>query len=190
MNKIKAIIIGGSAGGIKALESLLPALDKLGDFSLIVALHRHPSSDSAIIDILQKLTVFKVKEIEDKEIISPGFIYIAPAGYHVLIDDKKTFSLSVDNEHSYNHPSINAAFETAAKVYQNELIGIILTGANDDGARGIKKIKEYNGFTISQNPQDAEVALMPQASINTGSIDEILSLKEIYYFLKEVLDGN
>ena len=126
-----------------------------------------------------------VKEADEKEPIKPGFVYIAPANYHLLVEQNKTLSLSIDSKVCYSRPSIDVLFETAAEAYLSGLIGIILTGANDDGTIGLKKIKEKGGLTIAQDPATAESGVMPLSAIRENVVDQILPLAEIASFLSQ-----
>lgn len=181
----KAIVIGVSSGGMNVLKTLLPALP--GDFHLpvIIVQHVSPSSDNYWIGILDKMCRLKIKEAEEKESIEKGFIYVAPANYHLLIEKDYTFSLSVDKRVNYARPSIDVLFESAAEVYKDELIGIILTGSNHDGSMGLKKIKEAGGLTIVQEPSTAESPFMPASALKTTTVDHSLSIHEIIQLLTE-----
>ncbi|MDP8209555.1 MAG: chemotaxis protein CheB [Candidatus Stygibacter australis] len=175
----KAIVIGVSAGGMKALIkifSFLPA-----DFSLpiLVTQHLAPSEDSYLANLLNKISQLSVKEAIDKEKIKPGIIYLAPPNYHLLVERKKTISLSIDEKVNYSRPSIDVLFESAANAWGDKLIGIILTGSNSDGTMGMKKIKESGGFTIAEEPSTAEFSVMPKSAIDIGVIDEVLPLEQI-----------
>lgn len=177
--KYNAIVIGTSAGGMAALARLLTPLPV--DFSLpvIVVQHLHPTQDVFMVDCFNKKCSLIVKEANEKEAIQPNNIYIAPPNYHLLIERDKTFSLSTDRKINYSRPSINVLFESAVDVYCPGLAGIILTGANDDGAMGLKMIKENRGLTIVQDPDTAECPLMPIAAIDMVKVDHILPLEEI-----------
>ncbi len=121
-----------------------------------------------------------------KKKIVGSTVYIAPPDYHLMIEPDHTFSLSVDASVKYSRPSIDVLFETASQAYNDRLIGIILTGANDDGANGIISIDQRNGLTIAQDPKEALNASMPLASIRTGAVKKILSLREIQVFLNKI----
>ncbi|MBU0483866.1 MAG: chemotaxis protein CheB [Proteobacteria bacterium] len=177
------MVIGVSAGGMTALGTILPQLP--ADFSpaVIVALHLHPRSDLFHVDHFAKLCALPVYEAEEKEEVRPGAIYFAAPNYHLLIEQDKTFSLSVDQRVRYARPSIDVLFETAARAYGCKLIGVILTGANNDGASGLAMIKKAGGLTIVQNPETAEVASMPKAAIAACAVDFILDLPDIVKLL-------
>ena len=185
-SRFKAVVIGVSSGGIKALSKLFSLIAKSFDLPIIVVQHLHASADVNLAEILNGKALLTVKEADEKEQISPGIIYIAPANYHLLIEADETFSLSIDKPVSYSRPSIDVLFESAAHVWSHRLIGIILTGANMDGAEGIRFIKDHGGLTIAQDPTTAEVPMMPQEAINTGKVDKILTLDGISNFLNSL----
>lgn len=178
-NEYEAIVIGASAGGFNAFIKLLPSIPLDFPIPVIIVQHIHPNQDDFFVNFINQKCQLTVKEINDKEQILPGFIFVAPPNYHVLVEDDKIFSLSIDEKINCSRPSIDLLFESAAEVFRSKLIGIILTGANSDGALGMKKIKEYNGITIVQNPEEAESNLMPISSIDMCSIDHILELEKI-----------
>lgn len=175
----KALVIGTSAGGLKALKSLISALPTQFCLPVIVVQHLNPQSDGFMAQYLNQHSHLNVKEADSGEPIRPRHVYIAPANYHLLIEKDETLSLSVSEKVNYARPSIDVLFESAAEVYLECLIGLVLTGANDDGSKGIKKIHSLGGFTIAQSPESAEVPVMPQSAINTGCIDMVVDLNEI-----------
>lgn len=130
-------------------------------------------------ELLNQVSRIAVKEAEDKESLSSGTAYLAPPGYHLLIEPDRSFSLSVDERVNHARPSIDVLFESAAEVFGGTLIGIILTGANADGARGLKTIKEYGGLAIVQNPEEAENPTMPKAALTATEVDYIVSLEQL-----------
>jgi two-component system, chemotaxis family, protein-glutamate methylesterase/glutaminase len=178
-----AIVIGASAGGLFATTRILKVLP--ADFPIPVIVVQHRSKDER--DLLEEVTQVKckltIKQADEKETIKEGTVYFAPPNYHLLIEKDGTFSLSYDAPVNFSRPSIDVLFETAAEVYKNKLLGIILTGANKDGARGMKTIRQHGGTTIAQQPDTAEYAEMPQAAINTGYIQHIMPPDEIGWFL-------
>ncbi len=185
--KYKAVVIGVSAGGMNALPIVLCALPS--DFPMPVVIVQHISPDRTenyLIEYLNRLAKLQVKEAEEKEFIAAGNIYIAPAGYHLMIENDKTFSLCVDEKIQYSRPSIDVLFESASEVYDSGLIGMILTGANSDGAEGLKKIKENGGLTIVQDQETAEATMMPRSAIEACEVDHVLPLVEIGDFLKKI----
>lgn len=184
--KYAAVVIGASAGGIQALRSILASLSS--DFSLpiIVVQHRPPTLDNFFVDSLNTAPHLLIKEADDKEPIKPKHVYFAPANYHLLVEQNKTLSLSVDAKVRYSRPSIDILFSTASDAYFSQLIGIILTGANDDGTEGLKHIKAHGGLTIAHDPQTAVSPEMPRSAIREKVIDKILSLTEIAHFLNTI----
>ena len=178
-NEIEIIVIGVSAGGAEALRQILPALPADFPFPVVIVQHLHPEQGGYMFEYFDKLCQLIVQEAIDKTAIEVGNIYFAPPDYHLLIEDDKTFSLSMDEKVCYARPSIDVMFESAADVYGSKIMAIILTGANSDGTNGIKYIKERGGFTIAQSPEEAYSPVMPQTAIDTGKIDKILTLTEI-----------
>lgn len=181
--RYKAVVIGVSAGGMNALGEIIPRLPESFPVPMIIVQHISPQSDNYMIKHFNSLSEITVKEADEKEAIRPGHAYFAPPNYHLLIEEDFTFSLSVENRVNYSRPSIDVLFESALDAYCSSLIGIILTGANNDGSKGLKKIKDCGGLTIVQDPKTAEVPAMPEAAIKLFKPDHILKLKEIAPFL-------
>jgi len=185
----QALVIGVSAGGLRALDEILPQLPANFPLSIIVLQHRgEVVYDAAnkvdfFINYFQKSCQMTVKEAVAGESIMAETIYIAPAKYHLLIEKNKHFSLSLEPPVNYSIPSIDVLFESASACYKNRLIGLILTGANSDGSLGLKTIHDNAGLTIVQTPKSSEVDLMPKAAINSHTVDYILPLNEIASFL-------
>jgi two-component system chemotaxis response regulator CheB len=175
----KAIVIGSSAGGLNALKTFISGLPLEFDLPIIITQHLNPHSDSYLTTYLSQQSHLKVKESDPGDLIQNGYVYIAPPNMHLLVEEDFTLSLSNEEKINYSRPSIDILFETAARAYTNSLIGIILTGANHDGAFGIKQIKFFGGLTIAQNPETAEVGTMPGAAIKTGCVDHVSNLEEI-----------
>lgn len=184
--KYQAVVIGASAGGTVALQKILPLLPS--DFSLpiIIAQHLHPLQDGASIIHFAGGSALVVKDADEKEAIRAGFVYFAPPNYHLLVEDDRTFSLSIDAKVHFTRPSVDVLFESAADAYGANLIGIVLSGANQDGADGLLRIKQRGGLTIVQDPQDAEISYMPKAAIEAANPDHILTADKICKFLSEV----
>ena len=179
-----AVVIGTSAGGLAALQILFKQVDKKFALPIIVVQHLYPESDDFLAQNLNLICKLPVKEAAEKEMIRPGEVFISPANYHLLIEDDHTFSLNIDPKVNYCRPSIDVLFESAAQVYTNQLIGVLLTGANNDGAKGLKRIKEMGGITIAQDPQTAEIPAMPLSAIKLFPVDFILPLQQIYAKIK------
>ncbi len=183
-NKYNAIVIGVSAGGFKTMPLIINGLKK--NFLLPILIVQHIGADSGQNAYLSKLSSvcdLIVKQADDKEEIKPGYIYLAPPDYHLLIEKNKTLSLNIDEKVHYSRPSIDVLFETAAHAYQDKLLAIILTGASVDGTNGAKVIKKYGGSIIVQNPDEAISSIMPASVINNVDVDKILIIKKINKFL-------
>lgn len=181
-HKYHLIVIGCSLGGLDALRTLLSGLP--ADFPVPIAIvqHRHKRSDKSLPSILRRSSKLPVFDVQDKQWIKPGAVYLAPANYHLLVA-KGEFNLSVDEAVRHSRPSVDVLFESAADAYGSHLIGVVLTGANEDGARGVRRIKKCGGLVIAQDPDTAEASAMPRAAIATGSVDQILRLEEMGPFL-------
>ncbi len=175
----KAVVIGGSAGGLDVLLKVLPSLSTSFSFTVIIVLHRKNSVDSTLESLLASRTKIPVKEVEDKDLISPGTIYIAPADYHLLIEPDLTFSLDDSEKVNYSRPSLDVTFESAADVFGPDLVGILLSGANADGTQGLVAVKKAGGTTVVQKPETAQTPFMPQQAIANAPIDSILDIPEL-----------
>jgi two-component system chemotaxis response regulator CheB len=174
-----AVMIGVSAGGMEALKVLLPALPASFPLPIAIVQHRNQRWGGFLAAYLNKMTRIAVSEAEDKEPLCAGHAYLAPAGYHLLIESDRSFSLSVDLPVNYSCPSIDVLFESAADVYAESVIGIVLTGANSDGARGLTAIKARGGLTIVQDPSSAEAIAMSQAALEATPVDHVVDLAQI-----------
>ncbi len=181
--RYEAVVIGVSAGGMQALKTILPLLPASFALPIAIVHHVNERSDSFLVDYLDNLSLLDVCEAEGREQLSPGTAYLAPPGYHLLIEPDRTFSLSVDARVNYACPSIDVLFESAAEVFGPSLVGIVLTGANADGAKGLRKIKQCGGLAIVQNPKSAEAAYMPQAAIEAVKADHVVELEDIALLL-------
>lgn len=188
-NTYEAVVIGVSAGGFSALRVVLAGLPDNFPLPVVIVQHRMASADNYLVSYLNSHCALEVKEAEEKEKIMPGTVYLAPADYHLLVEKDKTFSLTVDELVCHARPAIDVLFETASAAYKSNLIGVILTGANTDGSNGIRAIKSGGGLTISQDPETAEVSVMPLAAIATKAIDIILVLEDIPILLKDLQEG-
>lgn len=186
----EAVVIGVSAGGLQALSELLPALPAKYPLPIIVVQHIHSTSDGYLIHYLGEKCSLAVKEADEKETIQQGTIYFAPPNYHLLVEGDFTMALNVDEKIRYSRPSVDVLFESAAEAYQSKLVGIVLTGANDDGSHGLKMIKEHGGLAIVQDPSDAEYSVMPEAAIASCQVDFVLPLAEIGRLLIQLGEEN
>ncbi|MEP6594498.1 MAG: chemotaxis protein CheB [Ginsengibacter sp.] len=184
--KYRAIVMGTSAGGLFALSGLLEKLPLDYPGPVMVVQHRSKDQRNLLEEVIQSKCKIKVKQADEKESIQSGFVYIAPPDYHLLIENDKTFSLSSDDQVRFSRPSIDVLFETAAIVFKDTLIAIILTGASNDGAAGIVAVKKYGGLTIAQDPAEAQFPFMPKAAIETNEVKHIWTLSEIQNFLLKI----
>ena len=186
----EAVVMGVSAGGISALEALLPVLSPDFHLPVLVVQHQRPDAGDFLSLHFDKHCGLNVKEAEDKEPLTGGTIYFAPANYHLLVEAGKTLALSTQEKELFSRPSIDVLFETAAEAYRDRLIGIILTGANSDGTRGMIRIKELGGYLIAQSPESAEAGTMPRSAIENAGVETILELEQIGPFVNQLLSEN
>ncbi len=184
--KYKAIVAGTSAGGLFALSHILENLP--ADYALPLAVVQHRSKDRGDLleEVLQSKCKIRIKQADEKEKMEARVVYIAPPDYHLLVEADQTFSLSSEEPVSFSRPSIDVLFETAATVFRDSLVGIILTGANSDGAAGLVAIEKFGGLTIAQDPAEAQFPVMPRASIETKRVQHVWTLKQIQDFLLQL----
>ena len=173
------LVIGGSAGALDALLRILPALRTDLPVPVIIILHRRQDADSTLSQVLNHYAALPVREAGDKDPLEAGIIYLAPAGYHLLVE--KTGSLSLDSSEKihYSRPAIDATFESAADAAGAGVTGILLSGANEDGTAGMKAIRRYGGTTIAQDPSEAGISYMPAHAIGTAQADLVLKSGEM-----------
>ena len=172
------VVIGGSLGSLNALELLLSGLPQDFPLPVAVVLHRSAASTDMLKVALQRHSVLRVQEAQDKDAIRSGYVYVAPADYHLMVESG-AFALSTEAPVRYARPCIDLLFETAADYYGRQVVGVVLTGASDDGARGSARIKQHGGYVIVQDPDTAESPMMPRSAINRAPVDEVLPLPEI-----------
>lgn len=177
--RIDAVAIGASAGGIDALSQLLPALPAAARAAIFIVIHLPRDKPSVLAAILSRKCALPVREAEDKEPVLPGTVYVAPTNYHLLIDDGPQIALSADEPVHHSRPSIDVLFESAADIYGERLLGVILTGANEDGARGLAAIKDAGGLTLVQSPDTAFAPLMVMAALALRPVDGVFPLAQI-----------
>lgn len=181
--KCKVVIIGGSAGSLNALMQILPDISALKAFALVIVLHRRGTDDMTLEELIKIKTDVPVKIIEDKEPLVPGFLYVAPSNYHLLFEKEETISLDTSEKVNYSRPSIDVSFESAAEVYGDSLVGILLSGSNADGTEGLKMIQKAGGIIIVQDPESADMPFMPNNAIVHTTPDYILNTDEILKFI-------
>ncbi len=188
MNSFQIITIGTSLGGLDALSLVLGGLPSDFPLPLAVVQHRSVDDSEGIVPLLAENTRLRVCEVEDKDSIELGWIYIGPPNYHLIVE-RNYFALSEDPPVMSARPSIDVLFESAADVYGEGVIGILLTGMGRDGSEGVKKIKDHGGFVIVQDPAPADGAAMPEAALSTTAVDKVLELSEIAPLLVQLCEG-
>jgi two-component system, chemotaxis family, protein-glutamate methylesterase/glutaminase len=171
--RIEAVVVGASAGAVDALQTLLAAIPRTFRAALLIVVHVPADNDTLLVDVLAPGCVLPVCEAADKEAIEPGFVYIAPAGYHLLVEPQRTLALSLEPPVNYSRPSIDVLFESAAYAYRDRLLGIVLTGANQDGADGLAIIRAAGGLAWVQDPSGAVASTMPASAIARAGADAI-----------------
>jgi two-component system, chemotaxis family, protein-glutamate methylesterase/glutaminase len=178
------VAVGASAGGLGALRMLIAGLP--ADFDLPIAVVQHRSRDSYLLcELLQECSPLPVHEVNDKEEIEPGVIYIAPPDYHMLVDEG-SWSLTVDEPVRYSRPSIDVTFNSVAETYGPDAIGVVLTGANADGSAGLRRIHDGGGAAVVQDPATAEVRVMPQAALKAVPDACVLPMEQIGPYLAAI----
>lgn len=177
--RIDAVAIGGSAGGVEALSALLAALPADAAATFFAVLHLPRDRPSLLVDIFERKCPLKVREARDKEPVEPGTVYFAPNDYHLLLDRGPQLALSVDDPVHHSRPSIDVLFDSAADIYRSRLLGIILSGANEDGAVGLAAIRDSGGLTFVQDPATAQSPQMALSALKLRPGHQVLSLDEI-----------
>lgn len=187
-SRAEAIVVGASAGAIDALSALLPTLPRDYPLPLMVVVHVPPDKHSVLAELFQAKCQVNVREAEDKEPIVVSTVYFAPPDYHLLVELDKRLSLSSDEPVSYSRPSIDVLFESAADAYGPGLIGVVLTGANSDGARGLRAIRDAGGTALVQDPDRAQAREMPRSALEACPGARTMSLEEIAAYLRGVVN--
>lgn len=183
---VEAVVIGTSAGGLAALSVLVAGLEATFRLPLLVVQHIPSGVPTQLAEIFQRKTGLHVKEADEKEAVRGGTLYFAAPGYHLLVEQDTSLSLSQDDSVHFSRPSIDVLFESAADAWGERVAGILLTGANEDGAAGLEAIHRAGGLTIVQDPDEAEVDSMPRAALQRFAPDYILPLRDIHRLLREL----
>ena len=186
MTHCEALVIGGSAGSLDVLLKVLPDIDPVLPFPIIIVLHRKSGQESLLTDLLSTKTKLRVKEVEEKEKLVGTTLYIAPPDYHLLIENDKTFSLDASEKINFSRPSIDVSFESASQVFKENLVCLLLSGANSDGTKGLQKVNEKGGSVIIQDPSSAIVPFMPEYAIENVANDAILDPKEMANYINQL----
>jgi len=183
---IEAAVLGASAGGIDALLRMLHDLPRPWHLPLVVVLHLPEGHESHLAEIFAERLHVPVHEAADKMPLAPGHVYFAPPGYHLSIERDRRFSLSCEPPVRFSRPSIDVLMASAADAYGPALAGIVLTGANEDGAEGLQRIHLAGGITAVQDPNEAQISIMPEAAIALHSPDHVLPLRELRALLLQL----
>jgi two-component system chemotaxis response regulator CheB len=187
-SEFEIVVVGTSTGGLKALQTLLAGLPSGFPLPIVIVQHRGTGSENGLCEFLSKSSSVPVTEPEDKEALLPGHAYLAPRDYHLLIENR-SFALSTDPAVGFARPSVDVLFESAADLYQQRTIGVILTGANRDGARGLAAIKSRGGITVVEDPSSATCREMPDAALALTNANWILRLPEIAPRLQQLTES-
>lgn len=179
MREIEAVVIGASAGGIEAVSMLLAALPHDFTPAVLVVIHVPAANQNLLVEVLAPRCALGVQEAADKASIRGGMVYLAPPSYHLLVEPDRSFALSADAPVNYSRPSIDVLFESAAYAYRDRLLGIVLTGANADGADGLAQVRAFGGRAWVQEPDGAVASMMPASAIERAGADRILSLPDM-----------
>jgi two-component system chemotaxis response regulator CheB len=179
----KLVLIGGSAGSLEVILQLVQGLKEDISFAMVIVVHRKISGDNIFVELLESRTKLAVKEIEDKDALHAGTIYIATGDYHLLFERSNVMSLDYSEKVNFSRPSIDVSFESAADVFGSRLVCIVLSGANADGANGSVYVREKGGTVIVQSPETAEVAYMPAQVIANKATDHIFNAGEMISYL-------
>lgn len=183
---LELLVIDASAGGIKALEYLFQRLDEHFPMPVLVTKHLGHMDEDGLSRTLKQSSHMPVDIAMNKQSIKSGHIYLAPAGYHLQIEERGVVSLSLEDKVCHVRPSIDVLFHSAASVYRSSLAALLLTGANNDGTDGIQKVQQLGGITIAQDPKTAEMKVMPASAINSDCVDYVVELEELPEFLSGI----
>jgi two-component system chemotaxis response regulator CheB len=184
--EIDAVVIGASAGGVQALAAVLPAFPAGSRTAIFVVLHLPRDRPSLLTEVFSPKCALEVREAQDKEPVRPGTVYFAPSNYHLLVDEGPRLALSADDLVHHSRPSIDVLFESAAEIYGYRLLGVILTGANEDGAQGLAAVHDAGGITAVQEPETAQASTMVRSAIRLRTPDFVLPLERIAELFRTV----
>jgi two-component system chemotaxis response regulator CheB len=183
---VKAVVIGASAGAVQALLTILPALPAGYPLPVLVVVHVPPDRSNVLVPLFQSKCRLIVKEAEDKEPVVGGVVYFAPSDYHMLVEMDGALALSTDEPVNYSRPSIDVLFESAADAYGSSVVGVILTGANHDGAAGLKAIMDADGVAIVEDPVGAYASAMPHAALDACPTARVMTLDAVVSYLSSL----
>ena len=186
MKRPSAIVVGCSAGGLDALKILLAGLDRQLSQPLLVCCHSGSETVDLLCELLARVSTLPVAEAIERHPVRGGIVHLAPAGYHLLIEGSGHFALSADPRVCHARPSIDVLFASAAEVWRDTLVGVVLTGANADGAEGLRQLRRHGGCAIVQTPESAVARTMPQAALDLAGADHCVSLDAIAPLLNQL----
>ena len=186
MKRASAIVVGCSSGGLEALRILLAGLDPRLSQPVLVCCHSGSEAVDLMCELLARTSTLPVTEAIERHPVRGGEVQVAPTGYHLLVEGTRHFALSVDPRVCHARPSIDVLFASAAEVWRDTLIGVVLTGANADGAQGLLKLRRHGGCAIVQTPESATARAMPQAALDLAGADHCVSLDEIAPLLNQL----
>ncbi len=184
-NNLPLVVIGGSAGSLQALFRILENLSPAFNLPVLLVMHRVTSDESSLAELLSSKTHLQISPIEEKEIIKPGTLFICPPDYHVLLETDGSFSLDASEKVNFSRPSLDVVFRSAADAFGSNIIAILLSGANGDGAEGLAFVQEKGGITIVQDPEEAQVSYMPQQALKLMQPNYVLQSADIGKWLDE-----
>lgn len=179
----RVIIIGGSAGSLHVLMQILPELPLNKSLAIVIVVHRKSSDEETLEELIQLKSKTEVRPVEDKISLLPGYIYVAPSNYHLLFEKNNLLALDTSEKINYSRPSIDVSFESAAEVYKDKLTGILLSGSNTDGTKGLIAIKSNGGTIVVQDPNSAEMPFMPNYAIQNTTPHFILDIPQMIDFI-------
>ncbi len=185
MNPPSLVVIGGSAGSLEVLLQVLPGLDQSLATPVVIVLHRKNYAASILTDLFSARTRLPVKEAEEKDVLQPGVVYLAPPDYHLLLESNGTLSLDYSEKVNFSRPSIDVTFSSAARLYGPRLLAILLSGANADGVEGLWNVHETGGTVAVQDPASAEVRFMPEQALEQGGVNKVLQNAEIAPYINQ-----
>ncbi|WP_338062623.1 chemotaxis protein CheB [Stenotrophomonas humi] len=180
------VVMGCSAGGLSALHRVLGGLSKPLPVPMVVVCHSGSEDMRVFCELLESRSGLPVREAEERLLPEPGHVYVAPSGYHLLLERDKRFALSVDPRVAFSRPSIDVLFESAADVWRDRVLAVLMTGANADGAEGCAKVRRAGGTVVVQDPETAQVPMMPAAALELAGADYCLPLPEISLLLESL----
>jgi two-component system chemotaxis response regulator CheB len=187
--RFDVVLIGASAGGVEAVGMLLGALPQTFGAAVAIVIHVPPGNDDLLARALAPRCALPLREASDKQSVEPGTVYVAPAGYHLLVEPSATFALSLDEPVNFARPSIDVLFESAGYAYRDRVLAIVLTGANADGAEGLRIVREFGGTAWVQDPAGASASAMPSAAIERAGADRIMTLDDMARALAGIAAG-